>query len=62
MPSFKGELLGAEKLVCPICLMQIDKKDIVRKTPCTHSFHSNCIDSWCAKNLNCPVCRSDLSF
>lgn len=41
--------------------MQIEKNDLVRKTPCSHSFHSTCIDSWCLKNLNCPVCRSDLS-
>lgn len=41
--------------------MQVEKNDIVRKTPCAHTFHSNCIDSWCLKNLNCPVCRSDLS-
>jgi hypothetical protein len=42
--------------------MQIEKNEVIRKTPCTHSFHANCIDSWCKKNLNCPVCRRDLSL
>jgi uncharacterized protein (DUF2225 family) len=61
MPSFKGEALGSEKSMCPICLMQIEKREQARKTPCAHSFHANCIDSWCKKNLNCPVCRCELS-
>jgi hypothetical protein len=61
MPVFKAFNLGNDRNVCPICLMQIERNDLVRKTPCSHSFHSNCIDSWCLKNLNCPVCRQDLS-
>nr|VVW88184.1 unnamed protein product [Nymphaea colorata] len=61
MPIFKAFSLGNDRSICPICLMQIERNDLVRKTPCSHTFHSNCIDSWCLKNLNCPVCRHDLS-
>jgi hypothetical protein len=61
MPIFKAFTLGNDRNVCPICLMQVEKNDLVRKTPCGHTFHSNCIDSWCLKTLNCPVCRADLS-
>ncbi len=61
MPIFKAVAMGNERNVCPICLMQLEKNDLVRKTPCSHTFHSNCIDSWCLKTLTCPVCRADLS-
>lgn len=61
MPIFKAFTLGKDRNVCPICLMQMEKNDLVRKTPCAHDFHSNCIDSWCLKTLTCPVCRADLS-
>lgn len=61
MPIFKAFTLGNDRNVCPICLMQVEKNDLVRKTPCAHTFHSSCIDSWCLKTLTCPVCRADLS-
>lgn len=62
MPIFAAEKLGSERSVCPICLMQIELAEVVRQTPCKHTFHSSCIDSWCLKNLSCPVCRTDLSY
>lgn len=62
MPVVRGDKLVGERGTCPICLQQIEAVEVVRKTPCTHVFHSSCLDSWCLKNLNCPVCRSDLSY
>jgi hypothetical protein len=62
MPVFPAEQLGSEKMVCSICLMHMERSDVIRQTPCGHSFHSGCIDSWCLKNLSCPVCRTDLSL
>ena len=62
MPLSNGMMLGNERPVCPICLQQIEPVEVIRKTPCQHVFHSNCIDSWCLKTLNCPVCREDLSL
>lgn len=53
--------MSHENGTCPICLQQIEERELVRKTPCNHIFHNMCIDCWCAKILNCPVCRSDLS-
>jgi hypothetical protein len=61
MPIYKAVAMGNERNICPICLMQLEKNDLVRKTPCSHTFHSSCIDSWCLKTLTCPVCRADLS-
>lgn len=51
-----------QKQVCPICLQNIQAKQQIRNTPCSHVFHTTCLDSWCITNLNCPVCRSDFSI
>ena len=45
MPIFAADKLGADRSVCPICLMQIELAEVVRQTPCKHNFHSTCIDS-----------------
>jgi hypothetical protein len=46
---------------CSVCLVEIDFNSMVRNTVCGHLFHSKCIDEWCAKNLSCPICRTNLS-
>ena len=42
---------------CSVCheLMQIG--DYVRKLPCDHEFHQNCIDAWVLQHATCPNCR-----
>ena len=47
--------------VCSVCLQEFDFNSLIRSTHCDHIFHEGCIDEWCNKNLNCPMCRSDLS-
>lgn len=43
---------------CSICLEPFRKDDLVKVTPCNHSFHSKCIDPWLTKHSTlCPVCR-----
>lgn len=61
LPSFKFQP-GGERLECPICLQLLEHNEPARKTPCEHTFHSACLDSWCVKNVNCPVCRHDLAY
>jgi len=59
MPSLPANTADYEP--CPICLQSIQVKEEIRRTPCEHIFHTNCLDCWCIHNLNCPVCRSDFS-
>ena len=49
------------ELSCPICLQLIEVGDTIRSTLCEHTFHQLCLDAWCIKTLNCPICRSELS-
>lgn len=55
-----GEREGEGSECCSVCLTQIQNEDIVRKTPCGHIFHTDCVDLWCIRNLTCPICREPL--
>lgn len=45
--------------VCPICLGGLKRK--VRRAPCGHDYHLNCVKSWVAKvsAWHCPLCVAD---
>lgn len=42
---------------CAICLEDYKHKDKLRKFPCSHKFHQECIDKWLSLKNNCPVCK-----
>jgi hypothetical protein len=51
----------ADDLVCAICQDDIAVGTLMRTIDyCDHSFHKNCIDTWFAQNVHCPVCRHDI--
>ena len=54
-PSTSGE-----PIQCSICLTNYQENDLLKLLPCTHRFHSNCIDPWLSLNNSCPVCRSSV--
>uniref|UniRef100_W5NE42 E3 ubiquitin-protein ligase RNF181 n=1 Tax=Lepisosteus oculatus TaxID=7918 RepID=W5NE42_LEPOC len=47
-------------LKCPVCLLEFEEEETVRKMPCQHLFHSGCIMPWLGKTNSCPVCRHEL--
>ncbi|XP_027084750.1 RING-H2 finger protein ATL57-like [Coffea arabica] len=56
--SYRG---GTKQLItdCPICLSEFEETEIVKLIPhCAHVFHPECIDTWLASHLSCPLCRS----
>ncbi|CAD8052217.1 unnamed protein product [Paramecium primaurelia] len=59
MPAQKmlQEYLSKE---CSICLLQFEKKEKFRITPCNHIFHDQCLQDWTKKNSQCPLCRQGL--
>ncbi|CAD8058736.1 unnamed protein product [Paramecium sonneborni] len=59
MPAQKmlQEYLSKE---CSICLLQFEKKEKFRITPCNHLFHDQCLQDWTKKNSQCPLCRQGL--
>ncbi|KAE8752894.1 hypothetical protein FOCC_FOCC000239 [Frankliniella occidentalis] len=45
---------------CTICLSEFENNDDVRRLPCMHLFHIDCVDQWLSTNKRCPICRVDI--
>lgn len=45
---------------CSICLNEDNIHSGYVTTHCTHTFHSECFDTWFIKSKTCPLCRSVL--
>ncbi|XP_020574363.1 probable E3 ubiquitin-protein ligase ATL44 [Phalaenopsis equestris] len=52
---------AGEEKTCPVCLVEFNDGDGVRKLPeCMHCFHVQCIDKWLPLHSTCPVCRAEV--
>lgn len=47
---------------CTICLSQFEIDNDVRRLPCMHLFHKDCVDQWLVTNKHCPICRVDIEI
>ncbi|XP_044273339.1 E3 ubiquitin-protein ligase RNF181 [Varanus komodoensis] len=47
-------------LKCPVCLLEFEEEEVVRRMPCQHLFHAGCILPWLGKTNSCPLCRHEL--
>jgi len=45
---------------CTICLSDFEDDECVRRLPCMHLYHIDCVDQWLATNKRCPICRVDI--
>ncbi|CAA3013718.1 E3 ubiquitin- ligase RING1-like [Olea europaea subsp. europaea] len=44
-------------LECPICLSEFEVNAEIKQMPCSHKFHSDCINKWLGIQGSCPFCR-----
>lgn len=42
---------------CTICLEQITAENL-KTLPCSHQFHTQCINEWLENHETCPLCMS----
>ncbi|KAF7119758.1 hypothetical protein RHSIM_Rhsim13G0102000 [Rhododendron simsii] len=48
---------------CVICLCEFEDGETVKMIPyCRHVFHPECVDTWLASQVSCPLCRSSRIF
>lgn len=45
---------------CAVCLSDYEAGEKLRKLPCDHLFHLECIDTWLKRNKVCPLCVQDI--
>eukprot|EP00493_Phyllostaurus_siculus_P022305 UN22637 len=57
--EFEGsESFGLES--CAICLEEYESNHEVRRLPCGHVFHTECVDIWFDSSINCPLCKTSI--
>lgn len=57
LPWKRFVITAAAEDKCVICQESYQVDDAVRRLPCKHIFHANCIFPWIPLNLTCPICR-----
>eukprot|EP00416_Gambierdiscus_australes_P037210 CAMPEP_0171095684 /NCGR_PEP_ID=MMETSP0766_2-20121228/43313_1 /TAXON_ID=439317 /ORGANISM="Gambierdiscus australes, Strain CAWD 149" /LENGTH=303 /DNA_ID=CAMNT_0011554529 /DNA_START=6 /DNA_END=917 /DNA_ORIENTATION=- len=56
-----GEENGGESPECCICQDVFSAQDVIKRTPCRHLFHEECLGRWLENYARiCPLCRKDL--
>ena len=45
---------------CLVCLCEYEREEELKKLPCSHTFHSECIDGWLQDHDHCPLCKKPL--
>ncbi|KAF5748895.1 E3 ubiquitin-protein ligase Praja-1 [Tripterygium wilfordii] len=49
-----------EEAVCAVCKDDISREEKVKRLPCKHYFHKDCILPWLGIRNTCPICRYEL--
>ncbi|XP_027072780.1 E3 ubiquitin-protein ligase At1g63170-like [Coffea arabica] len=56
----KERAISGEDAVCCICLTKYEDDDELRELPCSHFFHTECVDKWLKINASCPLCKFEI--
>ncbi|KAK1365420.1 Anaphase-promoting complex (APC), subunit 11 [Heracleum sosnowskyi] len=56
----KERRISEEDAVCCICLARYTNNDELRELPCSHFFHTDCVDKWLKINASCPLCKFEI--
>ncbi|XP_070541097.1 E3 ubiquitin-protein ligase RNF38-like isoform X2 [Ptychodera flava] len=51
----------SDQTCCVVCMCDFEQRQLLRVLPCSHEFHTKCVDKWLKTNRTCPICRADAS-
>jgi hypothetical protein len=51
---------GDAELKCLVCQSEYEDNDTLRRLPCGHCFHADCVDQWLTRTDQCPYCRTSI--
>lgn len=61
MPSKPPSTVTSEEgECCCICLLEFEQGDNMKRLPCAHVFHTDCIDRWLRNSCECPLCKGNV--
>jgi hypothetical protein len=67
IPTFKFDPKAAEgmdqndsNVKCLVCQFRYEADDSLRRLPCGHCFHGECVAQWLKDNDICPYCRQTI--
>lgn len=46
---------------CLVCQENYEREESLRRLPCNHLFHAECVDQWLRSSDKCPFCRTSLN-
>lgn len=46
---------------CAVCREEYSLEERVKRLPCGHLFHPDCVDPWLEMHDSCPICRCNLN-
>ncbi|XWS17209.1 hypothetical protein CRYUN_Cryun33cG0048700 [Craigia yunnanensis] len=49
--------ISEDDAVCCICLASYADDDLLKELPCSHFFHTSCVDKWLKMKALCPLCK-----
>jgi len=63
LPNYKfdPDSHTGDQTSCVICMCDFEVRHLLRILPCSHEFHSKCVDKWLKSNRTCPICRGNAS-
>ena len=59
-PQINAENDGSSENTCCVCFEEFGGNKPVKKTPCGHMIHAECLKPWLNVARTCPICRTDL--
>ena len=61
-PSMLSNLQSTDDSLhkCLVCQCEYETDETLRRLPCSHYFHQNCVDFWLKTKDFCPYCRKSI--